>query len=90
MAPEPNKSKRKKPVRRPLSTEELAMRKFWEVRYVAMHLGVKRDWVVRRAERLIERSRFVEGVDYWNAKGKVNNHFLISRDSGIRKLMLEK
>ena len=66
------------------------MRKFWEVRYVAQHLGVKRDYITRKVDWLIKRSRFIEGVDYWNAKGKVNNHFLISRDSGIRKLMLEK
>lgn len=84
------KESRKKPVRRPISQEELAMRKFWEVRYVAQYLGVRRDWVVRRAERLIMRGRLIEGVDYWNAKNRVNNHLLINRESGIRKLMLEK
>jgi len=83
-------SSRKKPVRQRLSQEELAMRKFWEVRYVAEYLGVKRDKVIRLVELLIKWGSFVEGEDYWNAGCKVNKHYLINKNSGIRKLMLRK
>jgi hypothetical protein len=78
---------RKKPVRRPLSQEELAMRKFWEIRYVAQHLGIKRDKATDIIELLIKLGKFVEKVDYWNAGFEVNNHYLVNRDSGIQKMM---
>jgi hypothetical protein len=83
-------SEQKKRERKPLNREELANRRFWEVRYVAEYLGVRRDKVIRKVDRLIERGRFIEGEDYWNAGGEVNNHYLIDKNSGIRKLMLLK
>ena len=77
---------RKKPVRKPLFQEELAMRKFWEIRYVAAHLGIKRDKANDIIEALIKLGKFVDEVDYWNAGFEVNNHYLINKDSGIQKM----
>jgi len=89
MAPAP--TKRKARVCPVLTSEELALRQYWAVRYVGTHLGVGRDVVIRTVTFLIETNRFTKGDDYllcMRKNGGVNRHFLINKDSGIRKIKL--
>src|SRR5690349_4287125 len=85
MAPKPKRVNRK-----PLSPEELAMMDYWPVKYVARKLGVERNNVDRKLKRLIQRGFAKPIIHYWNAGGKVNDHFLIHKERGITLLMTVK
>jgi hypothetical protein len=86
MAPTPTKRKRE---RKFFSPEELAICQFWQVKYVAMYLGVCRDTIIDRVRLLIEDGKWSECVHYlvvtnreWKRKKrpKPNRSFRINKD----------